>query len=226
MGINTVEVGPAYQPRVTHASPPSARAAVGPEFPATAATAPQLQQVYTPWNMHEPYPGQYVWSGMADLERWMELIQAGRGCVGSVETPSRSPCCCAAAATVACCRCFQDCTRARETACSGLRLQQQPDPGTHVNSYLPHACPSCLCRRWGSRCCCGRGHVSCGAGAAWACAAGCLHAMLPTASSTGTGGAACSCPSHAPALAHTAADICAEWDNGGFPHWFASSKVG
>lgn len=34
-------------------------------------------QVYTPWNMHEPYPGQYVWSGIADLERWMELIQAG-----------------------------------------------------------------------------------------------------------------------------------------------------
>ncbi len=35
-------------------------------------------QVYTPWNMHEPYPGQYVWSGMADLERWMDLIQARR----------------------------------------------------------------------------------------------------------------------------------------------------
>ena len=25
---------------------------------------------------HEPYPGQYVWSGFADLERWMRLIQA------------------------------------------------------------------------------------------------------------------------------------------------------
>lgn len=33
--------------------------------------------------MHEPYPGQYVWSGMADLERWMELTQAGGGCAGS-----------------------------------------------------------------------------------------------------------------------------------------------
>jgi hypothetical protein len=28
--------------------------------------------------MHEPYPGQYVWNGFADIERWMSLIQARR----------------------------------------------------------------------------------------------------------------------------------------------------
>lgn len=32
-------------------------------------------QVYTPWNLHEPHPGQYVWHGMADVERWLDLIQ-------------------------------------------------------------------------------------------------------------------------------------------------------
>lgn len=32
-------------------------------------------EVYTPWNMMEPYPGQYVWDGFADVERWMDLIQ-------------------------------------------------------------------------------------------------------------------------------------------------------
>ncbi|KAI7843402.1 hypothetical protein COHA_003000 [Chlorella ohadii] len=40
-----------------------------------AAMGINTVEVYTPWNMHEPYPGQYVWSGMADLERWMDLIQ-------------------------------------------------------------------------------------------------------------------------------------------------------
>ena len=29
--------------------------------------------------MHEPYPNQYVWDGFADLERWMQLIQASCG---------------------------------------------------------------------------------------------------------------------------------------------------
>lgn len=34
-------------------------------------------------------------------------------------------------------------------------------------------------------------------------------------------------PAHTSLLPHACplADICAEWDNGGFPHWFASSKV-
>ena len=33
-------------------------------------------QVYVAWNMHEPYPGQYEWTGFADVERWLRLIQA------------------------------------------------------------------------------------------------------------------------------------------------------
>ena len=34
------------------------------------------QQVYIAWNMHEPHPGQYEWTGFADIERWLRLIQA------------------------------------------------------------------------------------------------------------------------------------------------------
>lgn len=30
-------------------------------------------QMYVAWNMHEPYPGQYVFDGFADVERFVEL---------------------------------------------------------------------------------------------------------------------------------------------------------
>jgi hypothetical protein len=32
-------------------------------------------QVYTPWNLHEPYPGHFDWEGVADIERWIALIK-------------------------------------------------------------------------------------------------------------------------------------------------------
>lgn len=32
-------------------------------------------QVYVPWNVHEPYPEQYNWEGMADLEAYLQLAQ-------------------------------------------------------------------------------------------------------------------------------------------------------
>ena len=28
-----------------------------------------------PWNLHEPYPGQYNWQGFADLEAYLALAQ-------------------------------------------------------------------------------------------------------------------------------------------------------
>lgn len=34
-----------------------------------------LLQLYVAWNIHEPYPNKYVWSGIADLERYLKLIQ-------------------------------------------------------------------------------------------------------------------------------------------------------
>ena len=44
-----------------------------------AAMGINTVEVYTPWNLHEPYPGLFDWSGMANLERWMDLVQASRG---------------------------------------------------------------------------------------------------------------------------------------------------
>ena len=35
----------------------------------------QLAQVYVPWNLHEPFPGQYSWSGFADLEGYLKTAQ-------------------------------------------------------------------------------------------------------------------------------------------------------
>eukprot|EP00887_Chlorella_sp_A99_P001001 scaffold5.g1001.t1 len=32
-------------------------------------------EVYVPWNMHEPYPGQYIWTGFADIERFVRLAE-------------------------------------------------------------------------------------------------------------------------------------------------------
>ena len=32
-------------------------------------------QLYVAWNVHEPYPDEYVWTGIADLERYLKLIQ-------------------------------------------------------------------------------------------------------------------------------------------------------
>lgn len=32
-------------------------------------------QVYVPWNLHEPRPGQYTWTGFADLDRFLDLAQ-------------------------------------------------------------------------------------------------------------------------------------------------------
>ncbi len=32
-------------------------------------------QVYVPWNLHEPFPGQYNWEGFADLEAYLALAQ-------------------------------------------------------------------------------------------------------------------------------------------------------
>ena len=29
-----------------------------------------------PWNLHEPRPGELVWSGFADLERFLQLAQS------------------------------------------------------------------------------------------------------------------------------------------------------
>ncbi|KAK9836149.1 hypothetical protein WJX81_004982 [Elliptochloris bilobata] len=31
--------------------------------------------VYVPWNLHEPRPGQYTWTGFADLDRFLDLAQ-------------------------------------------------------------------------------------------------------------------------------------------------------
>lgn len=32
-------------------------------------------QVYVPWNLHEPRPGQYEWTGFADLDRFLTLAK-------------------------------------------------------------------------------------------------------------------------------------------------------
>jgi len=32
-------------------------------------------EVYVPWNLHEPYPEQYTWTGAADLERFIGLAE-------------------------------------------------------------------------------------------------------------------------------------------------------
>jgi len=32
-------------------------------------------EVYVPWNWHEPYPGQYDFSGGADLDRFITLVE-------------------------------------------------------------------------------------------------------------------------------------------------------
>ena len=37
-----------------------------------------LLQLYVPWNYHELFPGQYTWDGMADVVRFIELIQVSR----------------------------------------------------------------------------------------------------------------------------------------------------
>lgn len=57
---------------------PSGNVAFGPSAAACAVPTclPSPLQVYSPWNLHEPYPGEYVWTGFADIERWMALIQA------------------------------------------------------------------------------------------------------------------------------------------------------
>lgn len=34
-----------------------------------------ITQVYVPWNLHEPFPGQYNWEGFADLEAYLALAQ-------------------------------------------------------------------------------------------------------------------------------------------------------
>jgi beta-galactosidase len=40
-----------------------------------AAMGINTVEVYTPWQLHEPDPGHYVWSGLADVERWLEMVQ-------------------------------------------------------------------------------------------------------------------------------------------------------
>ncbi|GAB4821127.1 hypothetical protein N2152v2_008173 [Parachlorella kessleri] len=32
-------------------------------------------EVYVPWNVHEPYPGDFQWEGFADVERFLGLAQ-------------------------------------------------------------------------------------------------------------------------------------------------------
>jgi beta-galactosidase GanA len=32
-------------------------------------------QVYVPWNLHEPRPGQFEWTGFADLDRFLTLAK-------------------------------------------------------------------------------------------------------------------------------------------------------
>jgi beta-galactosidase GanA len=32
-------------------------------------------QVYVPWNFHEPQPGQYEWSGIRNITRFLDLAQ-------------------------------------------------------------------------------------------------------------------------------------------------------
>ena len=34
-----------------------------------------FHQVYVPWGLHEPFPGQYSWEGFADLEEYLRLAQ-------------------------------------------------------------------------------------------------------------------------------------------------------
>ena len=109
MGLNTVEVGwvgwvgggggggmqrrrhgaQRRQGGAGHAG----HAAVSPtaqpcDIPVPAA-AP-CRQVYIPWNFHEPYPGEYLWRGWADVERWLQLIQARQG--GGLRHALDSPC--------------------------------------------------------------------------------------------------------------------------------------
>lgn len=31
--------------------------------------------MYVPWNLHEPFPEQYNWEGIADLEAYLQLAQ-------------------------------------------------------------------------------------------------------------------------------------------------------
>ena len=33
-------------------------------------------QTYVPWNLHEPRPGELVWTGFADLQRFLQLAQS------------------------------------------------------------------------------------------------------------------------------------------------------
>lgn len=40
-----------------------------------AAMGINTVEVYTPWNLHEPYPGHFDWEGVADIERWIALIK-------------------------------------------------------------------------------------------------------------------------------------------------------
>ena len=30
---------------------------------------------YVPWNIHNPKPGEYVWTGLADLEQFLQVAQ-------------------------------------------------------------------------------------------------------------------------------------------------------
>lgn len=53
--------------------------------PIPCPALPCLPQAYIPWNWHEPYPGQYEWRGWADVERWLQLIQAGGSAEGGGE---------------------------------------------------------------------------------------------------------------------------------------------
>jgi Glycosyl hydrolases family 35 len=39
----------------------------------SSANLPCLLQLYVPWNLHEPEPGQYDWEGFADLERFLGI---------------------------------------------------------------------------------------------------------------------------------------------------------
>jgi len=34
-----------------------------------------IVEVYVPWNVHEPFPEQYNWEGIADLEAYLQLAQ-------------------------------------------------------------------------------------------------------------------------------------------------------
>ena len=102
MGLNAIEVGARgtvlrCRPPAPPPSPPSARCrapipSAAPASPSSANDATSTRpKMYVAWNLHEPYPGQFVWSGFADVERFVSLAhELGLLVSAGVATPALS----------------------------------------------------------------------------------------------------------------------------------------